>query len=706
VTPSEPVTPGPVWSLFSEKNGKNTERLSIKIPSIGHDVKEKPPKQMKTTASSASMILSDFESDSDASSICHSPGWSTFGAKRKQKARRPEKENVGDILGQEKSLSIPKKLFKPKPIARSTSEPVLSVLPRTLKSRVIGHFLERPRRNHGTERAKQARNDSLRSAKGSSVLDFTKNDMQHPLQREGFYKPVKSETSQDFKGLPAASEFPTALEVMRHEQLSAQFIEGKSDGYISRSDSQESSHSKYPSMSPADLGEVPPPHAQGVFNLVPDQDGTILHPRYGNRRDSNFELHAASNELNPITFLETDSRLDVFNSVNLASLSLKDRSTRSSAASQNSILSLPFQGLPPAAEVLTGRSILDEPYDYSSSTQNSEKVRQDSIENVSELNYATQVEYHAYLEDPDTDPPGPQRTFYTSGRLLDSNNSETRGTSQCYASAALPARDQPYSSTSLRSGEKECYHGQRLERWTPSPGHIDYQVSDKMASAKRQDLQIGFPQEAFGNPSPSSSQPEMSQSHNHQMKGDKLREFRSIQDFFVDGANGDHIVRPSIPRSNPRDSPSALGLRSKESSTKTRRTSSREGQTDHASSNNYGRSKSGGRHLKSVENGRAIGYPPSKGQTQDDNSEGSRKPELTPFAKMLVVCCGCGFFHDLPSTMYEAMVAYSDAKKLEDSALPGPIVSARLRCPWCSHTMTTKCCAGYSAVVYLREQFH
>jgi hypothetical protein len=76
-----------------------------------------------------------------------------------------------------------------------------------------------------------------------------------------------------------------------------------------------------------------------------------------------------------------------------------------------------------------------------------------------------------------------------------------------------------------------------------------------------------------------------------------------------------------------------------------------------------------------------------------------------PLAKMLVECCNCHFYHDLPSKLYEYMAR--DESIIEDKLLgvAGAITTA-VKCPWCTHSMSTKCCAGYAAVVYLKERLH
>ncbi|KAI0169830.1 hypothetical protein GGR52DRAFT_581082 [Hypoxylon sp. FL1284] len=76
-----------------------------------------------------------------------------------------------------------------------------------------------------------------------------------------------------------------------------------------------------------------------------------------------------------------------------------------------------------------------------------------------------------------------------------------------------------------------------------------------------------------------------------------------------------------------------------------------------------------------------------------------------PRAKMLVECCSCKFFHDMPSRVYECM-AKPDSL-VEDKLLGvSATVTTMVKCPWCAHGMSAQCCAGYAAVIYLKEKLH
>ena len=100
-----------------------------------------------------------------------------------------------------------------------------------------------------------------------------------------------------------------------------------------------------------------------------------------------------------------------------------------------------------------------------------------------------------------------------------------------------------------------------------------------------------------------------------------------------------------------------------------------------------------------------------------------------PIAKMFVICCKCKYWHDLPSRLYEAMALprkINDkdgipisvgAKRLGDGeedvakgkakreSIHGKVFTT-VKCPWCEHGMSTACCAGWTAVVYLHERHH
>ncbi|OTB05103.1 hypothetical protein M426DRAFT_22210 [Hypoxylon sp. CI-4A] len=76
-----------------------------------------------------------------------------------------------------------------------------------------------------------------------------------------------------------------------------------------------------------------------------------------------------------------------------------------------------------------------------------------------------------------------------------------------------------------------------------------------------------------------------------------------------------------------------------------------------------------------------------------------------PLAKVLVECCNCKFFHDMPSRVYQCMA--KPESLVEDKLLGvSATITTMVKCPWCAHGMTTQCCSGYAAVVHLKEKLH
>ena len=97
-------------------------------------------------------------------------------------------------------------------------------------------------------------------------------------------------------------------------------------------------------------------------------------------------------------------------------------------------------------------------------------------------------------------------------------------------------------------------------------------------------------------------------------------------------------------------------------------------------------------------------YPP-KGTIPPAPRSSSPDKKGEPVAKMLVECCNCKFLHDMPSRVYECMAKPDSV--VEDKLLGvSATITTMVKCSWCAHGMTTQCCAGYAAVIYLKEKLH
>ncbi|KAM7189369.1 hypothetical protein V8F20_010185 [Naviculisporaceae sp. PSN 640] len=104
------------------------------------------------------------------------------------------------------------------------------------------------------------------------------------------------------------------------------------------------------------------------------------------------------------------------------------------------------------------------------------------------------------------------------------------------------------------------------------------------------------------------------------------------------------------------------------------------------------------KHMQ-LQAGISGGRPPPPHQGTPESSR------MAPIAKMLVQCCECKFYHDMPSTVYECMANPDSVVEDRTLGISGAITTM-VKCPWCRHNMTTSCCAGYAAVVYLKEKLH
>ena len=79
-----------------------------------------------------------------------------------------------------------------------------------------------------------------------------------------------------------------------------------------------------------------------------------------------------------------------------------------------------------------------------------------------------------------------------------------------------------------------------------------------------------------------------------------------------------------------------------------------------------------------------------------------------PLAKVFIECCGCHYFHDLPSRLYTRMSDSDrvvEAQKSSGVIVHGVVVKS-VQCPWCGHEMTRRCCAGYAASIRFEERLH
>jgi hypothetical protein len=77
-----------------------------------------------------------------------------------------------------------------------------------------------------------------------------------------------------------------------------------------------------------------------------------------------------------------------------------------------------------------------------------------------------------------------------------------------------------------------------------------------------------------------------------------------------------------------------------------------------------------------------------------------------PVAKVFVECCSCKYYHDMPSHLYEAMANPEGVLSSVDKLGYASTLSTTVKCSWCRHEMSTRCCAGLAATVYIKERLH
>ncbi len=105
--------------------------------------------------------------------------------------------------------------------------------------------------------------------------------------------------------------------------------------------------------------------------------------------------------------------------------------------------------------------------------------------------------------------------------------------------------------------------------------------------------------------------------------------------------------------------------------------------------------------------------PATMGPLQFGKGGSSPGLEAKPLAKLFVICCKCHFWHDLPSRLYEMMALPQKLSRADEPVSETALGKAKqatldtmVKCPWCTHYMTTWCCAGWTTVVYMHERHH
>ncbi|KAG6117832.1 hypothetical protein E4U13_000752 [Claviceps humidiphila] len=75
-----------------------------------------------------------------------------------------------------------------------------------------------------------------------------------------------------------------------------------------------------------------------------------------------------------------------------------------------------------------------------------------------------------------------------------------------------------------------------------------------------------------------------------------------------------------------------------------------------------------------------------------------------PIAKVFVQCCSCTHYHDMPSNLFKAMSNPEGVFSSDDKCGYSGALSMTVRCSWCKHEMSVRCCSALSTVVYIQER--
>ncbi|KAG5979356.1 hypothetical protein E4U55_005262 [Claviceps digitariae] len=78
--------------------------------------------------------------------------------------------------------------------------------------------------------------------------------------------------------------------------------------------------------------------------------------------------------------------------------------------------------------------------------------------------------------------------------------------------------------------------------------------------------------------------------------------------------------------------------------------------------------------------------------------------DRAPIAKIFVECCSCTHYHDMPSNLYKAMSNPEGVLSPADKCGYAGALSMTVRCSWCKHEMSVRCCSALSTKVYIQER--
>ncbi|KAG5995812.1 hypothetical protein E4U43_002961 [Claviceps pusilla] len=102
----------------------------------------------------------------------------------------------------------------------------------------------------------------------------------------------------------------------------------------------------------------------------------------------------------------------------------------------------------------------------------------------------------------------------------------------------------------------------------------------------------------------------------------------------------------------------------------------------------------------------AMSHPVRRRHLRHKSTPHLATTDRDPIAKIFVECCSCTRYHDMPSNLYTAMTNPEGVLSPTDKCEYAGALSMTVRCSWCKHEMSVRCCSAFSTKVYIQERLH
>ncbi|KAG5998821.1 hypothetical protein E4U54_002123, partial [Claviceps lovelessii] len=102
----------------------------------------------------------------------------------------------------------------------------------------------------------------------------------------------------------------------------------------------------------------------------------------------------------------------------------------------------------------------------------------------------------------------------------------------------------------------------------------------------------------------------------------------------------------------------------------------------------------------------AMSHPVRRRHLRHKSTPHLATTDRDPIARIFVECCSCTRYHDMPSNLYKAMTNPEGVLSPADKCEYAGALSMTVRCSWCKHEMSVRCCSAFSTKVYIQERLH